>query len=97
MPSPPHPLGTPGLRIQAELARTASRIFPTDPLRALAILTEEVGEVAEAVLDYTRINGNLTESNLTQVEDELIHVGAVVHNWLITIHRLRFGKGGSNA
>lgn len=49
-------------------------IIPSDPVRAVLILTEETGELAEAALELTRPNGG---HNTAHLRAEAVQVASV--------------------
>ena len=51
--------------------------IPNDCIRATVILTEEVGEVAEAALTLTRPAGPYGNNDIEHLREELIQVAAV--------------------
>lgn len=81
--------------VQAEAVRAVDLHgpLPTDHFRALGILMEEVGETAEAILDYTRGDlvdgGAVRRKQLQHLEDELVQVAAVAMRWLANIERMK--------
>lgn len=78
------------LRIRDEL-RTAMAKFPrwpTDPLHALAVLQEEVGELSKAVLQHTyEPHKNVTRDD---IHAEAIQCAAMCLRFLLSLQRYDF-------
>lgn len=81
------------LRIRDELrsAMVKHPRWPTDPLHALSVLQEEVGELAKDVLQrqYEPDKGIL----LSDVEAEAIQCAAMCLRFLLSLHRYEFHPG----
>ena len=64
--------------VTAEMERSASRPYPSDPLRRSALVAEEAGEALAAALDLTRDPGHADAGVLRErLRTELIHTAAV--------------------
>lgn len=79
-------------RVELEMARATAAHGPLtrQPLRALAILSEEHGEVAKAVLEMTRPGGS-TAASVENLKSELAQVASVALLWLADLE-----EGGNN-
>jgi NTP pyrophosphatase (non-canonical NTP hydrolase) len=79
---------------QAEVVSSTAAKGPLtqDLVRASAILMEEVGEVAQGVLAYTR-RGGLSDHNLRHIEDELAQVANVALQMLANVVQMRGDHG----
>ena len=61
--------------------------FPVDNVRAHLLLSEEVGEVARAVAEVTRLPrlGEKRPSHLNNLREELVQVVAVCSMWITNL------------
>jgi hypothetical protein len=57
--------------IEIEMARSAHRSLPVDPLRRAALVVEEAGEALKAALDLTRPNCDMSESARISLRQDL--------------------------
>lgn len=73
--------------IREEIARATAKFpgWPNDPLHALAVLQEEVGELTQAVLDASY--DFVTMEMIGQIRREAIQVAAMAVRFLASVHR----------
>jgi len=56
--------------------------WPTDPVHAVAIIQEEIGELTQAILENIY---EPTKSNLDNIEIEAVQCGAVIVRFLLAL------------
>lgn len=76
----------------SELSRAVERypLWPTDPLHALAVLQEEVGELTQAVLQVTYEPAK--GSTVADVRAEAVQVAAMALRFLAAVDDYTFAK-----
>lgn len=80
-------------RIRDELRSAMSKFprWPTDPMHALTVLQEEVGELSKAVLQHTyEPHKNVTRDD---IHAEAIQCAAMCLRFLLSLHRYDFTPG----
>ena len=77
--------------IRAELRRAIEKFptWPTDPFHALAVVLEELGEVAKAMLHVTYEPGKSTRKD---VAEEVVQTAAMAIRLHASLGRYRFRK-----
>lgn len=75
---------------ELDRARTKFPTWPTDPLHAVAVVQEEVGELQKAVLQLSYEPGKASSED---VRDEAVQVAAMALRFLASLDEYRFGPG----
>ena len=71
-----------------ELSRAIKKFpeWPSDPFHALAVLQEEVGELAQALLQH---NYEVDKKNKDDIHTEAVQVSAMALRFLLSLHEYR--------
>jgi NTP pyrophosphatase (non-canonical NTP hydrolase) len=69
------------------MARAVHGSFPKDMVRSFVLLSEEVGEVARAVAEVTRLprHNELRPTHRQNLRTELVQCAAVISMWVANI------------
>ncbi len=77
------------IREEVKKATAKFPVWPTDPIHAKAILEEEVGELAKAVLQ-TVYEPDKAGSGKCEVEAEAIQVAAMAIRFLLSLDKYQY-------
>lgn len=79
-----------------EVVRATNKFptWPTDPIHALAVVQEEVGELAKEVLQLTY---EPHKSSLAAVRREAVQTAAVALRFLMSLGRYQFERGAQHS
>lgn len=82
--------------VLAEVERASKKFptWPTDPLHALAVLTEEVGELTKAALQLTY---EPEKSSADQVRQEAIQAAAMAVRFAMSLHRYQYQRAAQHS
>jgi len=73
-----------------ERATTLYPLWPTDPVHAAGIVTEEAGELIQAALDHTYCDLNHHDGDtLKRMEKEAIQTGAMALRFLVNLSKYK--------
>ena len=75
-----------------ELKRAVTKFptWPTDPLHAIGVITEELGEVSKATLEYIyEPNKNVS---LDDIKKEALQLSAMTHRFIISLDAYAYKK-----
>ena len=84
------------MQVHDELRRAMQKFprWPTDPLHALSVLQEEIGELAKATLQRQyEPNKNVTTDD---IRSEAIQCAAMCLRFLLSLHRYEFHPGAQH-
>ena len=78
--------------IAAEVVRATGKhpLWPTDPLHAVAVLNEEVGELTKAILETIYEPHKSTKAD---VREEAIQTAAMAMRFLVSLDQYEFTRG----